>query len=325
MTNDTLPAGTPSAPVHAASTDHAGTSTIVIDAGPGTGATQVPERAAARTAARRPAAAHKLTLGGIIRSERIKLSSLRSVRITLLITLLMGIGLSALMAMMWSSQFAQVPESLPAGAEGYQSYLLLVATFTAPFLSLVFGVLGVFAISSEYSSGMILSTLAAVPKRTPVFVAKALVLAGISAITALVLVASGLALGVLFMPESAAQLGSATVISGALGAVAYLVLIALLAYGVAGLTRSTAGGIAIVAGLTFVLPIGFQVLMLTNWSWVSTAAEYLPSNLGSALTRGLTEATPGLLGFWVALAAMVAWAAVAVIPAGVAFLRRDAK
>ena len=323
MTNNTLSSGLPG---HADSGPEGGTSTIVIDAGPGTGAVavQARDRSASPSASGRPARSG-ITLGGVLRSERIKLSSLRSVKITLLVTSLMGIGLSALMALMWSSQVGQGPGALPAGPEGSETYLLLVSTFTAPFLALVFGVLGVFAISSEYSSGMILSTLAAVPKRTPVFVAKAIVLAGFAALTALVLVVAGLALGVAFMPASAAELASARVISGAGGAIAYLVLIALLAYGVAALTRSTAGGIAIIVGLTFVLPIGFQLLTMTGWEWVTVASQYLPSNLGNTLTGGITAPVDGLLGFWAALAAMIAWAAVALIPAGAAFVRRDAK
>lgn len=328
MTNDTLPAASSGLPMHAAPAEHGGRSTLVVDAGPGTGSTPVARRSTFSAPAEggsRIRVGKGLTFGGILRSERIKLSSLRSVKITLLITLVMGIGLSALMALMWSNQFDQGPGAPTTDPAGYQSYLLLVSTFTAPFLALVFGVLGVFAISSEYSSGMILSTLAAVPRRSPVFIAKAVVLAGFAALTALVLVAAGLLLGVLFMPDSASELGSLPVVSGALGGIAYLVLIALLAYGVAGLTRSTAGGIAIVTGLTFVLPIGFQVLTLTNWEWVPTVAQYLPSNLGGTLTRGIIEEIPGQIGFWIALIAMAAWAAVAVIPAGAAFQRRDAK
>lgn len=309
-------------------------STIIIDA------SRAPEPAtpsAPSRASRTAAPASRLTFAGVLRSERIKLTSLRSIRLTLLITVLLGLGLSAMIALLWSRDIGGEGAMISTDPAGLQTYLLIVSTFTAPFLALVFGVLGVFAISSEYSSGMILSTLTAVPRRSPVFAAKALVTAGIAAATALALVLGGLAIAVAFLPEAGAQIVSTAVISGALGTVAYLVLIALLAFGVAGLLRSTAGGIAVVAGLTFVLPIAFQLLTLTGWEWVPTVSAYLPSELGGTLSRGIAESTlaevatiegaaaPAGPGYWLALVSMVGWAAVAAAPAALAFQRRDAR
>ncbi len=294
------------------------TSTLIIDGSsapaPGpTGATRVPLPGPGQT------------FGGVLRSERIKLSSLLSVRLTLLITVLSGLGISTLMAVLMSGEIRDGNAGMfSAGGEGLQSYLLMSSTLSAPFLALIFGVLGVFAISSEYSSGMILSTLTAVPKRTPVFVAKALVLAALSALTAALLVLGGLAVAVLWLPDAAAQLGTTPVVSGALGTIAYLVLIALFAFGVAALLRSTAGGVAVVAGITFVMPIVFQVLSITGWEWVGTASMYLPTPLGGTLSQGLTT-MPMEPGYWVALTAMVIWAAVTVVPAAILFKRRDAR
>ncbi|WP_125099614.1 ABC transporter permease [Leucobacter chromiireducens] len=294
------------------------TSTLLID---GSSAPTPAPGSAART----PLPGPGQTLGGVLRSERIKLSSLLSIRLTLLITVLAGLGISTLMAVLMSGEIRAGNDGMfLAGAEGMQSYLLMVSTLPAPFLALIFGVLGVFAISSEYSSGMILSTLTAVPKRTPVFAAKALVLAALSAATAALLVLGGLAVAVLCLPDAAAQLGSTPVVSGLLGTIAYLVLIALFAFGVAALLRSTAGGIAVVAGVTFVLPIVFQVLSMTGWEWVGTASQYLPGSLGGSLSQGLTT-VPMEPGYWTALVAMVIWAAAAVVPAAILFARRDAR
>ncbi|WP_053383820.1 ABC-2 transporter permease [Leucobacter celer] len=312
-------------------------STIIIDA------SRAPEPASPASSgspargARPAAPAHRLTFSGVLRSERIKLTSLRSIRLTLLITVLFGLGLSAMIALLWSRDIGGEGAMISSDPAGLQTYLLIVSTFTAPFLALVFGVLGVFAISSEYSSGMILSTLTAVPRRSPVFAAKALVTAGIAAATALILVLGGLGIAVAFLPEAAAQIVSTAVISGALGTVAYLVLIALLAFGIAGLLRSTAGGIAVVAGLTFVLPIAFQLLTLTGWEWVPTVSAYLPAELGSTLSQGVSESTlaeaatiegaaaPAGPDYWLALVSMVGWSAIAVAPAALAFQRRDAR
>lgn len=269
--------------------------------------------------------APKLSFGGVLKSERIKLSSLRSIRTTLLITLLASAGLSLLSAWAMKSSFsydgldvATLPD------EGLQSYLLTVSTFASPFLALIFGVLGVFVISSEYSSGMILSSLAAVPRRTPMYFGKALVLVAIAAATALVLVAVGLAIGVAFLPAAAAQIFSGPVLTGALGAVVYLACVALLGFGFAAVLRSTAGGISLVAGLIFVLPIGFQFLSMTGWEWVPTVSQYLPMSLGSTLSMG-DVATGSDPTYWVAMLAIALWAAVPTALGLVVLKSRDAK
>ena len=294
------------------------TSTIIIDASAAPVAADQHVARNSRSAGLRP----ELTFGGVVRSEWIKLSSLRSIRITILVTILAGLGLSTMIGLLWSQDLAATGTT--PGTADLQGYLLMVATAAASFLALVFGVLGVFAVASEYSSGMILSTLTAVPRRTPVAVAKVLVLAIISAVTALAIVLGGLAIAAICLPAALPELASSTVVSGALGTVAYLVLFALFAAGVAGLLRSTAGGVAVVAGVAFVLPIGFQVLSLTGWEWVPVAAQYLPASLGNVITQGITEDASGP-NFWGALAAMVVWAAAVLAPAMVSFLRRDAR
>lgn len=268
----------------------------------------------------------KLSFAGILKSERIKLTSLRSFRITLLLTLLGGIGMSYLSGLALNSQYEYMqitPDQMPA--DMLHGHLLGVATFSSALLALIFGVLGVFAISSEYSSGMILSSLAAVPKRTPMYVAKGIVLAGISGLTALVLMVIGLGIAVVFLPESAAQLASSVVITGVLGAIAYLVLLALLGFGVAALLRSTAGGIAVVVGVTFVLPVLMQFLTLTSWEWVPTVSSYLPMSLGNSLSAGIVEVPEGSPNFWVALIAMAIWAIVPVVLGHITLKSRDAK
>ncbi|MBK0417439.1 ABC transporter permease [Leucobacter sp. CSA1] len=270
----------------------------------------------------------RLSFGGVIRSEWIKLMSLRSIRVTLIVTFASILGVSLLIALASRSSFEGGP------AEAMRMYLITTATFPSAFLSLIFGVLGVFAISSEYSSGMILSTLTAVPKRTPVFLAKSLVLTAVSAVTGLLLVWGGLGLASIMMPDAAAEIFDAQVVSALFGTVVYLVLLALLAYGVATMLRSTAGGITVVVAIIFVMPIAMQLLAITGWEWVPTAAGYLPSNLGTTLSSGIVpEGTPAGMGmgapeapgYWVSALAMAVWAAVAVIPAAVLFKSRDAK
>lgn len=288
-----------------------------------TSATHTP--AATRQAHAGPGNAPKLTFGGILKSERIKLSSLRSIRVTLLITLLASVGLSLLSAWAMKSSFSY--EGLDTAAlpvEALHSYLLTVSTFASPFLALIFGVLGVFVISSEYSSGMILSSLSAVPRRTPMYFGKAIVLAVVSAVTALLLVVLGLVIGIAFLPASAAEVFSATVLTGVFGAVVYLVCVALLGFSLAAVLRSTAGGISVIAGLIFVLPIGLQFLSMTGWEWVPTVSRFLPMSLGSTLSAGdiATSTDPT---YWGAMLAIALWAAVPMALGLLVLKTRDAK
>lgn len=273
----------------------------------------------------------RLGFGGVLRSEWIKLSSLRSIRITLLLTVLGGLGVSLLSAYGFKSAMDMGLEGMPE--IGHPQFLLGVATFSSSFLALIFGVLGVFAIASEYSSGMILSSLTAVPRRSPVYVAKALATAVIAGVTALLLVVAGLGIALAVLPEAGDALLDAQVVTGALGTVAYLVLMTLFAYGVAAVLRSTAGGIAVVAGATFVLPIGFEMLGMTGWAWVPEVANYLPLALGQTLAQGTVDASALPVGmpeptgpdYWMSLVTMGAWAAAALIPAALLFKGRDAK
>lgn len=302
------------------------TTTIVIDG------SKIPEQAVPRGTGRiaQPRAATgtagaKLTFGGLVKSERIKLLSLRSVRVTLFITLLMGLGLATLIGSMFAAEISM------ASAEDLQSYLLTTATFTAPFLALIFGVLGVLVMSSEYASGLIQSTLVAAPRRGRVFAAKGLVLAVISALTAVVIVLGGLGIATAIYPQAANQLASETVLTAVAGTIAYLVMLSLFAYGIATLTRNAAAGIGIVAGVTFVLPIAMQMLTMTNWTWVPTVSNLLPAQLGQVLGMGTVQAAQYVefmgsgFGYWPALALMAAWVAVAIVPALATFKRRDAK
>ncbi|MBK0421113.1 ABC transporter permease subunit [Leucobacter sp. CSA2] len=330
MTHQNLPTNPASGPVGVPGPDASPQGgSLLLDAAPdapiaeqGSPAEATAARHGGRPARQGAAPGSSLSFGGVLRSERIKLLSLRSVKITLLLTLAMGIGLAGLMGFA-GLEMVQAQGGADPSPTVLQMYLLTVSTFAAPFLAMVFGVLGVFSVTSEYSSGMILSTLAAAPRRGQVFVAKALVLSAIAAVVAFIIAAVGLLIAVIYFPASASQILTWEVLSGILGTVVYQVLIALLAFGIAALLRSTAGGISAIVGLIFVLPIGFQVLMITGWAWIETAMQYLPLPLGSSLSSGFSGETVPSYG--IAALTMAIWTAVALVPAFFSFRRRDAK
>lgn len=270
-----------------------------------------------------PAKNVRNTFGGVVKSEWIKLMSLRSIRFTLIMTFAAGVGISLLGAIVMT----QFPDE--AGDGALVTYLLQVLQPPIMFLGLLFGVLGVFAISSEYSSGMILSTLSATPKRGRVFFAKLLVVLLISLGTIILTLGVGQGLAILLKPEAVAALADPQYLSAWGGAIIFLGTMTLLAFGVAGILRSTAGGIAVISALTFVLPIVFSFAVMANKAWIDWGMEHLPLMLGNTLSLGIVdipaEFSGEVMSWGEAAISMGVWAAIFVIPAYLLMMKRDAK
>lgn len=269
-------------------------------------------------------AQHRNTFTGVVKSEWLKLSSLRSVRFTLILTFLIGFGIMALMATVLNEYAADIFASSGPG-----NYLLQLIQPPIMFLGLLFGVLGVFAISSEYSSGMILSTLAATPNRGRVFGAKLLVVTVMSLVTAIVTLGLGIVVGIVFQPEAVKGLTDAQFLTGFLGALIFLIGMVWLAFGIAGILRSTAGGIAVVATITFVLPIAFAFGSMAGKTWIDWILNHLPLTLGNFLSTGIMDIPDGweneFVHWYESAVSMGVWALVFLIPAFFLFLKRDAK
>ena len=145
------------------------------------------------------------------------------------------------------------------------------------------GVLGVLLITSEYASGLIRTTLAAVPRRLPTLWGKAAVLAA-----ALVAVSGPAVLAVFLAGQSilgrqhlSVPLGDPGVIRAVIGSALYLAVAGLLGLALGTLLRSTAGGIAALFGLLFAIPIvvGFLPGGLSD-----EIGKFLPGAAGLAVT-----------------------------------------
>jgi len=134
-----------------------------------TGTTIAPAAPGHRTAVR-PA-----TFGDALRSEWTKLRSVRSTFWALTVTVVLGIGLGAVISAAAAHGYARssVSSKLSWDPTGYSQTGVAIA-------SLAIAVLGVLCISSEYSSGMIRTSLIAVPRRGRVLAAKSLVIAAVT-------------------------------------------------------------------------------------------------------------------------------------------------
>jgi hypothetical protein len=119
------------------------------------------------------------------------------------------------------------------------------------------GVLGVLPVTSEYATGMIRTSMVAVPRRLPVLWGKAIVLAltapllFVPATFATFLVSQS----VLSREQLATSLHQPGVARAVLGSALYLTAVGLLGLGLGALLRNTAGAIASLFGVLFGLQI----------------------------------------------------------------------
>jgi len=145
------------------------------------------------------------------------------------------------------------------------------------------GVLGVLLITSEYASGLIRASFAAVPRRLPVLWGKAATLAAATAAVSLPAAAAAFWAGqaILGRHHLAVHLTHPGVTRAVAGSALYLAVAALLGLGLGALLRSTAGGISALFGLLFALPI---VAGFLPGNWAGEVGKYLPATAGQAVT-----------------------------------------
>jgi ABC-2 type transport system permease protein len=270
-----------------------------------------------------PFAASRVSFGGVIAAESIKLRTVRSTLWTILIVVALGVGIATLAIVALSGDKQLVTPT--AGDTG--AGVLITSTAVSAglrFAQLAVAVLGVLSIASEYGTGMIRSTFAAVPRRVPVLTAKAIALFTLSFVVGLITTVLSWAVG--FIVTSAA--GKAidpgkdldTILWSIVGTSAFLGFVAVLSLGIGAIIRNSAGGIAAAVGLLFVLPLVFDILQsLLRADWVKTVTSYLFTSGGI----GMSGAPNGDLSDWASVAVVVVWALVVFVAASIATTVRD--
>jgi ABC-2 type transport system permease protein len=194
----------------------------------------------------------------------------------------------------------------------------------------VVAILAVLMISSEYSTGMIRVTLAAMPRRTTVLAAKAAI------VTGLVLAAGAIAvLGCVLAGQvilrghgidpahgyPSLSLGSASVLRATAGSVLYLALIALLSLGTATAVRDPATAVGVVLGVLYLFPILGAVLGGSHLARLVQQIGPMSAGLAIQSTTGLGNLP---ISPWAGLGVLAAWAAAALLAGGLLLRLRDA-
>jgi ABC-2 type transport system permease protein len=191
-------------------------------------------------------------------------------------------------------------------------------------------ILAVLMMSNEYGTGMIRTTLAAMPRRAVVLFTKAAVIVAIVAATGAIGVAGSLLIGGVIMPRNGftaangyppLSLADGPTLRAVVGSVLYLALIALLALGVTTVLRDTAVSITAVLTLLYVVPV--ISTFVTDPEWLDRLRRLSPMTAGLAIqaTRDLDRLP---IGPWPGLGVLAAYAAVAMVVGGVLFVKREA-
>lgn len=248
-----------------------------------------------------------------VRSEWTKLTTLRSTWVTTAVALLMAVGFAVIII----ASFADM-------GRGGESSLWSLMVQGAPFAQIAIACLGALLVTGEYATGQMRSTLAAVPNRSRAYAAKATVIAvyaflfGMFSSLLTWLIASAI-------PNvPAASFFSGDVLPHALGVSALYTGTALMSLAYGYLFRSTAGALAIIMTLLFVISIPLS-LAAGQWEWAQTLYDYSLIQVSSHVARPLpsqwVDSSPSHIP---AIIAFVAWVIVPFIGGWIAYTRRDA-
>jgi hypothetical protein len=248
----------------------------------------------------------------VLRSEWIKVTTVPSTVILIATSVVVMIGLALLFA--WTLGLAA--DDAPSGGA------LAVPSSGLAFGQLLVASLAVVLIASEWGTGMIRSTMVAVPGRTQALLAKAAVIAAISFVVGFL---SALASYFVTQPILEAQgldfgLAEEGVLLSIVNSGTFLALVALISMAIGTLLRNTAGGVVTAVGLFFVLPVIMQTLAGLA-GWVADAARFLPGEAGMQMVA-VTTAEGALTSLEGGLT-MAAWALGLLVLALVVTKKRD--
>jgi ABC-2 type transport system permease protein len=310
-----------------------------------------------------PPAAGQAGLRGALASEFTKLRSVRSTYWTLGALFIVSVGLAVAITAGSAANFANNPGN-KAGFDATQTSL--GAFFEIG--QLIIAVIGAMVITSEYSTGMIRTSLTAQPRRGVVYAAKAIAFTSVTLVISLVtsfiaffagqamLSGKGVAASLFHtvtIPANAMVncigaggvknsgpgagpgcanltvtfsgtdvITASNVLTAIIGTALFVTIVALIAFGVGSIVRHTAGTIAIVIALMFIVPILEHTL---PDDWHNDIMRFLPDAANQVVSLTIASNGPGhLWSAWPQLGVTALWAVVLVGIGAYLFRKRDA-
>ena len=249
----------------------------------------------------------------VLLSEWTKVRTVRSTVITLAVTFVVTVGLSAVICAVTNSNWKNMSPSEQATFDPTSTSF--AGIFLGQLALIVFAVL---VVGNEYSTGMIRVTLSAVPQRLTLLAAKAAAVVVLVLPVALATSFVSFLLGQALLGSHRTTLGSPHVLRAVFGMAVYMTLIALLSLGVGFILRKP------VASLGLLMPFFFLISpILGNVPKIKTVARYFPDKAGTQMASvvGSSDIPYGpLAGFFICLA----WTAVCLLGGYLLLHNRDA-
>lgn len=251
----------------------------------------------------------------LLSSEWIKLRSTRSTYWTVLAAAAFALGIGVAVSRQYAHSW---PTMTPAARADFDPVWSSLQGFGL--VQVILGMLGVLVVSAEYATGMIRTTVTAVPRRTALVAAKTVVYAIFSVVvgSALVLLSFLAGQAILHGRHLGVSLFAPGVADSLAGAVYYLAVIAGLAVALGTLLRRTAAAGVVLFAVVFLIP---QLANALPAPWDSRIGRWMLPNAGEQLVllhpsqAGLTPAVAA----WLCLG----YAVLPLLVAGWLIQRRD--
>ncbi|MFD9302404.1 ABC transporter permease subunit [Streptomyces sp. NPDC060048] len=258
-----------------------------------------------------------MAFSAVLRSEWTKIRTVASTSWTLAIALIATVGFGAAFCALVNASFDSMSEIEQATFDP-----TLLSFSGMQFGQLAMIVFGVLVVSTEYSSGMIRTSLAAVPGRGGFLLGKLAVATALALLVGLLTSFLSFFLGQAILGDRSIGIGEENVLRAVVGAGLYMALLALFSMGVAAMLRSS------VASISILIPFFLIVSnLLSGFEATRKYGQYLPDKAGSKIMQIVPDAmgsaeTP--YGPWGGLGIMLLWVVASVIGGYVVLKKRDA-
>jgi len=264
----------------------------------------------------------------VVRSEYTKIRSVRSTYWALLAMIVACVGIGALFSAGDASRVTGAVNAADRAAALAHARAFNVTGSLMGLLigQLVIAVLGALTITSEYSTGMIRTSLTTMPRRGTVYAAKAIVFGAIALVAGLVTSFASFFVGQALLSgvHAGTSLAHPGVLRAVIGGGLFLAVCGLLSFGLGAMLRHTAGAIAASVTLLFVVwsLSGFLPSPPSGWFGQADIDKWIPFNAGGAIWEHVSGVN--MFSPWIGFAVFCAYAAAAITAGLILFIRRDA-
>ena len=265
-------------------------------------------------------APRRLALARTIRSEFTKIRSVRSTYWTLFVLVLASLAWCVAYSLGTVHQWPHMSAQDRSGFDATQNSILGLALLG----QLIIVVFGALMITSEYSTGMVRTSLTVMPRRGTLYAAKAAVFATVSLIVAFVASFGTFFLGRVLLSSTrvAMSLSQPGVLRSLIITALFVEACGLVAFGIGALVRNTAAALTLAFGFLVLLPQLIRTLPvflhhdLIRWVPGGDAINSMTATIGGQL--------PHTFSAWGELAVFAGYGAILLVLGAVQFSRRDA-